>query len=174
MERGHLVTGILGPGVVAFPSKMRRVDVGTAREMYEAVMREWARHDLLVMAAAVADYRPKVVSGTKLARSGADGGGMSLELEATEDIVAAACAVRRADQRVVGFSLEEAGGEARAVGKMREKGLDMVVFNPLGTMGAAGVEGRVIWADGREVGTGKVSKEEFGRVLVGLAEGLFG
>src|SRR5438552_8562484 len=102
---GHEVTLILGPVTAPMPPGVRRIDVMSSREMHDAVMREFPNHDLLIMAAAVADFRPKKVLTEKVPR----GGALTLELEPTEDIAAAACAIRRPDQRVIGFSLVEPG-----------------------------------------------------------------
>ncbi len=118
LRGGHLVTLILGPVVVEMPAGARRVDVETAAQMQEAVMREFGGHDLLIMAAAVADYRPVRTSSEKLTRRGR----LLIECEATVDIVAAASAVKRADQRTVGFSLESAGDVERAREKMSARG----------------------------------------------------
>lgn len=170
LAAGHDVAAVLGPVEVAFPSGMRRIDVETAAQMHAAVMREWASNDLLVMAAAVADYRPKTVSPVKMSRSA---GALTLELEPTEDIAAAACAVRRGDQRVVGFSLEREGDVSRAIDKMKRKGLDMVVFNPLPTMGAEGVEAMLLWPSGREERVPMNAKGEFAKVLLARSLSLF-
>src|SRR6187401_1307264 len=56
--RGHEVTLILGPVTVAMPTNVLRIDVMSSRDMYEAVLNEYPNHDLLIMAAAVADFRP--------------------------------------------------------------------------------------------------------------------
>ncbi len=91
VKAGHSVCLVLGPVDVAYPSGVRRIDVETASEMFRAVVREFPSHDLLIMAAAVADYRPVSVSAVKLSREGK----MTLELESTEDIVAAAGNMKR-------------------------------------------------------------------------------
>lgn len=167
---GHGVTMILGPVSVAFPAGGRRIDVETAQEMYDAVMREWGGHDLLIMAAAVADYRPRVVSPVKMSRAA---GAVTLELEPTQDIAAAACSARGPGQRVVGFSLERETDEGRAVEKMRRKGLDLVVFNPLKTMGAGEVGAVLLWPDGRREEVGVREKGAFGALLMERAAELF-
>jgi phosphopantothenoylcysteine decarboxylase/phosphopantothenate--cysteine ligase len=171
LAAGHSITAILGPGVVPFPTDVRRRDVETAAEMYAAVMAEWPQHDLLIMAAAVADYRPKVVSLVKMSRAA---GALALELVPTADIAASACKARHINQRVVGFSLEREGDVERALNKMRTKGLDMVVFNPLPTMGATDVEALLLWPDGRQERADLRAKGDFARLLVDRAAALFG
>lgn len=166
---GHSVTAILGPVSFDLPGQTCRIDVETTREMHEAVMREWPRHDLLIMAAAVADYRPKQLAAGKLARTGT----LTLELEPTEDIVATAAAVRRPDQRIIGFSLESAGQIDRAREKLRRKNLDMVVYNPLPTMNSAEVEAVLVDRDGHEQALSRTSKQDFARTLIKRATALF-
>ena len=70
LRRGHGVTLILGPVSVAIASAARRIDVETAAQMHDAVLREFPDHDLLIMAAAVADYRPITRRADKLPRQG--------------------------------------------------------------------------------------------------------
>ena len=86
VEAGHEVTLILEPVTAAMPQdpRIRRVDIFSSRDLLDAVLREFPSHDLLIMAAAVADFRPKQVRTEKAER----GGTMTIELEATEDIVA--------------------------------------------------------------------------------------
>jgi phosphopantothenoylcysteine decarboxylase/phosphopantothenate--cysteine ligase len=169
LTRGHSVTAILGPVSLAYPEKARRIDVESATQMLDAVMREFPGHDLLIMAAAVADYRPVNVSARKIGREGK----LVLELEATEDIVAAAGKLKRADQRTVGFSLESSPDMDRVRGKLREKNLDMVVYNPVETIGADSIEPVILYADGREDRVGSGSKGQFADMLIQRAERLF-
>src|SRR5689334_13252839 len=81
---GHDVTLILGPVTAPMPADVRRIDVTSSSEMHDAVMREFPGHDLLIMAAAVADFRPRQMLGEKVRR----GGTFTLALEPTEDIAA--------------------------------------------------------------------------------------
>ena len=128
--------------------------------------------DVLIMAAAVADYRPATPLDGKLPRRGDR---FVLELAPTPDLVAA-CAARRAPhQRIIGFALEEPARLAtRAVSKLREKGLDAIVANPLATMGAADVVATVFTPDGAQhtpPGAGAAStKAEFARWLIAWIE----
>src|SRR5690349_6707827 len=88
---GHEVTLIVGPVTAPMPTNVRRIDIFSSRDLYEAVMREFPGHDLLIMAAAVADFRPRNTSTQKVER----GGTLTIELEATEDIAAAAGKIKR-------------------------------------------------------------------------------
>ncbi len=142
LEAGHGVTAIVGQVSVPVPADAKRVDVETTRQMHDAVFAAWADHDVLIMAAAVADFRPRTVSDTKLRREAV----MTLELEPTEDILAAAGAAKRDDQFVVGFSLDEDTPAAldRAAAKLRRKRCDLLVFNPIATMESSEVHATLL------------------------------
>jgi phosphopantothenoylcysteine decarboxylase/phosphopantothenate--cysteine ligase len=108
--------------------------------------------DVLVMAAAVADYRPPAGTTGKLPRKGER---LVLELEPTPDLVAGCAARRRPGQCIIAFALEEPGRlEPRAVEKMRAKGVDAIVANPLETMGNPDVAATLYTADGRRLRPG--------------------
>jgi phosphopantothenoylcysteine decarboxylase/phosphopantothenate--cysteine ligase len=169
INAGNPVTLILGPVTAAMPHEARRVDVETARQMLDAVIAEFPRHDLLIMAAAVADYRPTKVHTEKLGR----GSGLVIECEPTEDIVAAVARSKRPDQRVVGFSLESDGNIARAREKLSRKRLDMIVYNPIETMNSPTVRPMLLWADGRTEELPVITKERFGELLIDRATALF-
>ncbi|HSZ59184.1 MAG TPA: phosphopantothenoylcysteine decarboxylase [Tepidisphaeraceae bacterium] len=162
LAAGHRVTVILGPVAFAFPAGVRRIDVETAAQMHDAVLREFPSHDLLIMAAAVADYRPIHVHSDKLGREGA----LTIECEATPDIVATAAKIKRPGQRIIGFSLESEGNLARARQKLARKNLDLIVYNPVGTMNSEEVEATLIWPDGREEPLPRQSKMQFAQTLL--------
>lgn len=169
IRAGHDVTLIIGPVAVAIPDGVRRIDVETAAQMHEAVLRELAAQDLLIMAAAVADFRPVRVSQQKLERAGL----MTIECEATKDIVAAAGASKRSDQRIVGFSLEASGDLDRARQKLLRKNLDLVVYNPTQTMESPRIEPVLLWRDGRSESLPLQAKSEFAQALIDRARRLF-
>jgi phosphopantothenoylcysteine decarboxylase / phosphopantothenate---cysteine ligase len=159
---GHRVTLVLGPVNFHVPGEAFRIDVETSKEMYDAVMTEFPANHLLIMAAAVADYRPKVISREKLSRAAS----LTIELEPTEDIVAAAAKIKLANQRTIGFSLETAGNLARAQEKLAGKKLDLMVYNPIETMNSIKVEATLLWPNGRTEALPRQSKEGFAKVLV--------
>ena len=167
--RGHQVTLILGPVTAAMPGNVRRIDVISSRQMYDAVLREFPNHDLLILAAAVADFRPKGVQAKKVER----GGTLTIELESTEDIAAAAGKIKRADQRSVGFSLVERGDLPRTRDKLARKNFDLIVYNPLDTMSSKTIESILLWPDGRMEELAQRGKREFANALVERAEALF-
>ena len=125
--RGAEVVVIAANVSLPSPSRVRRIDVESTEEMAAAVAAELPAADILLMAAAVADFRPEARAEAKLERAG---GELQLRLAATEDIVAAAAGARRPGQTIVGFAAEH-GAEAieRAARKLERKGLDAVVFN---------------------------------------------
>jgi phosphopantothenoylcysteine decarboxylase/phosphopantothenate--cysteine ligase len=168
---GHEVTLVLGPVTAAMPTheKIRRLDIFSSRDLLDAVLREFPTHDLLIMAAAVADFRPMSVRSEKVER----GGTMTIELEATEDIAAAAGAIKKPNQRTVGFSLVERGNLARSREKMVRKKLDLIVYNPLDTMSSRTIESVLLWPDGRSEELPTRDKPAFANVLLDRAAGLF-
>jgi phosphopantothenoylcysteine decarboxylase/phosphopantothenate--cysteine ligase len=127
-RRGAEVTLIAANVSLPEPPGVRRVDVETAEQLAVAVGEEFGRSHVLLMAAAVADFRPARATEGKIAREGS--GGLDLRLERTDDVLAGVAGQRRADQVVVGFAAEH-GSEAiaRARAKLERKGLDAIVFN---------------------------------------------
>ena len=123
-DRGADVTLVLGPVSGPPPAGVSIVPVESALEMQQAVNQAARRAHAVVMAAAVADYRPAQVSKQKLAR---EGDGLQLDLESTPDILKG---VPRSKGRViVGFALETGDGKSRAKKKLKEKNCDLIVLN---------------------------------------------
>jgi phosphopantothenoylcysteine decarboxylase/phosphopantothenate--cysteine ligase len=140
---GCAVTAAAGPGTPA-PAAGRTLRFRTAADLLALLRAEWPAHDVLVMAAAVADYRPRSTVAGKMRR---EDGARTLELEPTEDILAGLAAGTRPDQFVVGFALERPDElEASAAAKLGRKRADAIVANPLGTMDAPDVDGAVLLA----------------------------
>jgi phosphopantothenoylcysteine decarboxylase / phosphopantothenate---cysteine ligase len=166
---GHDVTLILGPVAAAMPANVRRIDVMSSRDMLEAVLREFPDHELLIMAAAVADFRPKGSATKKLER----GGTLTIELESTEDIAAAAGKIKRPDQRTVGFSLVARGDLARTKEKLARKNLDLIVYNPLDTMSSKTIESILLYPDGRTAELPLRDKQSFAQILIERSTALF-
>ncbi len=122
---GAKVTLVHGPLSVAPPNVEKTVEVTTARQMLEAVEREFEDADVLIMAAAVADYAPKSQSAHKIKKTSQT---LSLELVRTPDILKRV-AERKGERIVVGFALETDDVVENARRKLFEKGLDLVVAN---------------------------------------------
>lgn len=130
-KRGADVTLISGPVALTLPSKSRikRIDVESAREMYDATTKAFPETDVAILSAAVADFAPRNCADSKIKRAGIDT--MTLELVKNPDI-AASLGERKTDkQRLVGFALETDREEENALGKMKRKNLDAIVLNSL-------------------------------------------
>ncbi len=131
--RGADVTLIAGPvNLKTVHSGINRIDVRSAQQMYEAAMEHFPGSDAAVLCAAVADYTPAVVADNKIKRKGE----MTLTLKPTQDIAAALGAIKRPDQRMVGFALETNNEFSNAQDKLERKNLDFIVLNSLRDEGA--------------------------------------
>lgn len=167
-RRGAEVTVVAANVTLPRTPGIRYVDVGTAAELEAATRRTFADADVLLMAAAVADFRPSASQRSKIAKAQHER--LTVELEPTPDVVAALAAERRADQTVVGFAAEHGeGGAARARRKLEAKGLDAVVLNDVSQPGigfeAAENEVTVVTPAGdRAVPRG--TKEEVARAIL--------
>ena len=128
VQRGAEVTLIAGPVSLRTPRNARRVDVETAAQMQEAVEKEFDGMDLVVMAAAVADFTPARVQAEKVKRESVPGDHLTLELKKNPDILRALGA-RKTRQVLVGFALETGDGMDSARRKLSEKNLDMIILN---------------------------------------------
>ena len=122
-DRGAAVTLITAPVALPNPPLVRVVPVRSAQDMCDAVLAAVSDADALIMAAAVADYRPATAAEQKIKKTAADE--MTIELEKTTDILATA----RGDFVRVGFSAESENLEANAADKVRRKDLDLIVAN---------------------------------------------
>jgi phosphopantothenoylcysteine decarboxylase/phosphopantothenate--cysteine ligase len=163
---GARVTLVHGPVDVPVPAVETAMSVGSASEMRTAVMRGLPRCDILIMAAAVADFTPSRTRKGKMHRAD---GPVTLKLSPTVDILAEASAKRREGQVIVGFALEGKGGEAAAKRKLREKGCDYIVLNSIGPRTGFGTDtNRVTVFRGtkKAAETGLVSKDEAAAAVI--------
>jgi phosphopantothenoylcysteine decarboxylase/phosphopantothenate--cysteine ligase len=131
--RGAEVTLISGPSAEAVPVGVVVERVESTLEMEAAVRRALPNADVLIMAAAPADYRPAEVAAGKRPRRD---GPMTLALEPTVDILAATRELRRPGAVIVGFALETGGAIEKAAAKLARKGLDLIVANDATEPGA--------------------------------------
>jgi phosphopantothenoylcysteine decarboxylase / phosphopantothenate---cysteine ligase len=162
IKLGHSATIIAGPVSVPIGKSTRRIDIETSQQLLDALLREFPQHDLLIMAAAVSDFRPKTVSAEKLPR----GGKLNLELEPVPDILAQISRQKRPDQKCIGFSLETAHDLDRAGRKLREKGADLLVHNPVQTLASDQIDATLLYPDGRIEKLGSRGKVDFADILI--------
>lgn len=137
-RRGAEVVLISGPTDLPRPSGVTCVSVSTAEEMNEAAVRYYPQSTLVIMAAAISDYRPKKSYSEKVKK---DASTLSVELERTEDVLKQ-MGRKKKGQFLVGFALETENLEENARKKLKDKNLDMVVAN--GPAGLAGATNEVL------------------------------
>lgn len=133
-KRGAEVKLVLGPSKLSpGHSNIEVIRVGTAQQMYDEAVKAFPNTNIAVMAAAVADYRPKTAALVKIKKSGDD---LNIELEKTPDIAASLGKMKQDGQVIVGFALETNNEHANARKKLERKNFDFVVLNSLQDAGA--------------------------------------
>lgn len=129
-RRGAEVTLVAANVGLHIPSGVSTVEVETAAELEDAARTAFPRCDVLLMAAAVADFRPASAADEKIGKEGREG--LVVEMEPTSDVLASLSAERRPGQTLVGFAAEHGdGGFDRARAKLERKGLDAIVLNDI-------------------------------------------
>ena len=159
-RRGAFVTLVSGSTALKRPQFVETVDVRSAKEMCDAVIRHAGDQDVIIKAAAVADYRPKTVSSEKVKKQDGD---LTLELERTDDILAYLGEHKKPGQYLCGFAMETKDLIANARQKLQKKHVDMIVANSLKVEGAGfGGDTNVVTiiTEDEEISLGKMSKEE--------------
>ena len=164
LDAGAQVTLITTPTSITPPIGARLIHVETAKQMLDVVSDESAGSDVLIMAAAVADFRPKNMAKDKIKK---EGGIPQLELEATEDILKTVAGNGSGKPRpriVVGFAAESRNLLENATVKLKSKRLDLIVANDISALdaGFASETNRVtlLFADGRKESLALMSKSE--------------
>ncbi len=132
-RRGAAVTLVSGPTALKKPAYVNTVDVVTAEDMFNAVMQNAPDADIIIKAAAVADYRPKTVADNKLKKSD---DAMSIPLERTKDILGTLGGSKREGQFLCGFSMETEHMLENSRKKLEKKNLDMIAANNVKEPGA--------------------------------------
>lgn len=165
-EAGAEVILVSGPVTLPTPPGVHRIDVESAAEMLNVVLREVEQADIFISTAAVADYRPLSAADQKIKKTSDR---MDLNMERTVDVLATVAA--RPDRPfVVGFAAETESVEQHARGKLLKKNLDMIAANEVGHDKAFDCEDNqliVLWRTGRRE-LGRASKLALARELVGL------
>jgi phosphopantothenoylcysteine decarboxylase/phosphopantothenate--cysteine ligase len=135
--RGARVTLVSGPVALPPPPGIARLArVTSAREMLDACREHAADADVVIAAAAVADYAPAEVAAQKIKKSDAEGSELHLTLRPTPDILLHLGRAKRPGQILVGFAAETEALEANALSKLRAKNLDLIVANDVSRDGA--------------------------------------
>lgn len=166
LKRGMEVEFITGPVPPenlpgeARPEGTRRAihitRVTSAEEMLTAAKEKFGSANIIIFAAAVADYQPAAKSAEKLPKAGKN---LTIELKPTPDIAATLCASKRKDQTAIGFALQTHDGETKAREKLISKNLDGIVLNTPATLGAE--SGLFTWIDKQGLETwGSLGKAE--------------
>jgi phosphopantothenoylcysteine decarboxylase/phosphopantothenate--cysteine ligase len=172
LDAGAQLTLITTPTALPPPVGADVKHVETAKQMLDCVLAESADSDVLIMAAAVADFRPKVMAKDKIKK---EGGIPRIELEGTEDILKTVAAQRSAAQRkrpfvVVGFAAESRDLLENATAKLQSKGLDFIAANDISAVdaGFAVETNRVtlLFADGRSEALPLMSKSEVAETII--------
>ena len=132
LKRGAEVTLVSGPVSITCSNEIKRINILSAEEMKKAIFKQFDQTDILIMTAAVADYKPKVVANQKIKKGGEE---LKLELVKTDDILKSISAKKK-NQFVVGFALETNDEKTNAKEKLVNKNLDVVVLNSLNDKGA--------------------------------------
>lgn len=160
MLRGAEVTLVSGQTALTPPMFVDYVQITTAEEMYQAVTSRSDEQDIIIKAAAVADYRPKTVYDNKVKKQD---GQMSIELERTRDILAYLGEHKRENQFLCGFSMETENMIGNSRAKLQKKNLDMVAANNVKVEGA-GFQGdtnvMTLITQDQEIALPLMSKEE--------------
>jgi len=133
--RGADVTLVSGPTNLDTPAGVKRVDVTSAEDMYNAMVSEAESSDVIIMSAAVADFTPETVADNKIKKQ-SDSEGMSLSLKRTKDILKSLGEKKRTGQKIIGFSMETENLIENSRKKLDSKNADMICANSLKTEGA--------------------------------------
>jgi phosphopantothenoylcysteine decarboxylase/phosphopantothenate--cysteine ligase len=165
-ERGARVTLISGPTKLEPPQGVNLISVQTAEEMFNAVKENFAAADVVIKAAAVADFRPRWVTSGKIKKESAD---LLLELERTPDILAY-LGQNKSNQILVGFAAETEDLLVNAREKLARKNLDMIVANDL-TEEGAGFDvdtnvATILFPEGEAVELPRLTKKELAGVIL--------
>ena len=165
--RGAEVTLVSGPTALATPEGVRRVDVVSARDMYDAVISRADQQDMVIKAAAVGDYRPAETATEKLKKGD---GEMSVALARNPDILAELGRRKHHGQLLCGFAMETQNLLDNAADKLKRKNCDMLVANSLRDKGAGfGTDTNVatlLFADGRRETPPLMPKEELADIIL--------
>jgi phosphopantothenoylcysteine decarboxylase / phosphopantothenate---cysteine ligase len=167
VNRGANVTLIAGPVNLNTPTNVNRIDVITGDEMYEAVKQNRQDKDIIIMTAAIADYKPKVFFPNKIKKN--SGAGKVMEMVETIDILKF-LSENRKKNILVGFAVETEKEKEHAIEKLKNKNLDMIVINnPLKEGAGFDVDTNIVTIftmDGKEIYIEKKPKIEIANIIL--------
>lgn len=174
-KRGAVVTLVAGPVAFSCSNGIKRIDVESCKEMYNATTKAFADSDIAILAAAVADFKPQTEASQKIKRGESD---MTIKLCPTQDIAEALGKQKRNDQTIVAFALETNDEELNAKKKLEKKNADFIVLNSLRNEGtcfqADNNQIEIISAKGKLSFQKKSKKEVAGDIVDALAETVAG
>jgi phosphopantothenoylcysteine decarboxylase/phosphopantothenate--cysteine ligase len=165
-RRGAEVRMVAGPSALATPRGVERIDAISAAQMLEATARNFPWCSTLIMAAAVADFRPATIAPHKVKKRAT---GMRLDLDPIEDEMPR-LAAQKGDRLLIGFAAETQQTEANALGKLEAKGLHLIVANDVTMEGAGfGVDTNIVTLierDGSRHPYPQISKDEVSDIIL--------
>lgn len=174
-KRGAVVTLVAGPVSLSCSNGIKRIDVESCKEMYDATTKAFADSDIAILAAAVADFKPQTEASQKIKRGESD---MTIKLCPTQDIAEALGKQKRNDQTIVAFALETNNEELNAKKKLEKKNADFIVLNSLRNEGTCfqtdNNQIEIISAKGKLSFQKKSKKEVAGDIVDALAETVAG
>ena len=169
MAAGHRVTFVCGPIECEPPECDTLVPVTSADEMCRAVLEHGRDADVIIMAAAVADYRPAERACGKIKKTGSE---LVLRLVLTPDILAELGRAKTPRQVLVGFALESADARDNALRKLREKNLDLIVVNGPAAMGADRAPVELLFASGESQILDEAPKSEIADRIIAAVQNI--
>ena len=174
-KRGAVVTLVAGPVSLSCSNGIKRIDVESCKEMYDATTKAFADSDIAILAAAVADFKPQKEASQKIKRGESD---MTIKLCPTQDIAEALGKQKRNDQTIVAFALETNDEELNAKKTLEQKNADFIVLNSLRNEGTCfqtdNNQIEIISAKGKLSFQKKSKKEVAGDIVDALAETVAG
>ena len=174
-KRGAVVTLVAGPVSLSCSNGIKRINVESCKEMYDATIKAFADSDIAILAAAVADFKPQKEASQKIKRGESD---MTIKLCPTQDIAEALGKQKRNDQTIVAFALETNDEELNAKKKLEKKNADFIVLNSLRNEGTCfqtdNNQIEIISAKGKLSFQKKSKKEVAGDIVDALAETVAG
>ena len=160
------VTLIAGPVNLETPKDIQRIDIVSAADMHDKMMKIADKFDIIIMAAAISDFTPCRIGKTKIKKTAKNVKGMSLKLKRTPDILEKLCKVKRSDQTIVGFALETTDLIKNAKKKLKSKSCDWIIANSAKTIGSDENKATLLSRDGDKIIFPKLPKFDLAILLL--------